>query len=150
MITSNHNRIEFKEQSMRGSPEALVSRLRNRTRRLVAYSILIPIFLGMLAMNWFLLTSMYSQFVPKEGEDPLAHVMMGQSILLGITGLGVGTFGLALVCAFLIAQLVTETCCFTRNDLLVHMYDRLQALEQSRSTSASHQPPQPHDSLNKP
>jgi hypothetical protein len=116
---------------MRTSPEKLIARLRNHKGRIIAHSILAAIFLAMLTVSWWVLLTIASDtLLLKKGEDPVFHLTVTQPMTLGIATLTsmsflfaslVGVFGGALV----------EFTGLTKDDLLVQLWDRVQALEKS-------------------
>ena len=122
--------------------EALVSRLRNRKRRIVSNSIVVVLLLGGLAIQWFKLAMMQSFLTPKEGDDLLRHVAMCQPLIVWIATACASTAILATVCSYFVVTLITEIFGVTRNGLLVQICDRLQALERSQTTPANLQQPQ--------
>ena len=121
---------------MQRSPEALVERLRNRKGRIIRYSVLALICLGLCGMYWFLFIRAYAQLIPKEGEDLVIHAAISQYIILPqivyfqimtiLTGAFFGIFTM---------MVLTEITTFTKNDLLVQLWDHVQVLEQNRSTN---------------
>jgi hypothetical protein len=121
----------------------LVSRLRNRKRRIVTYSIVVVVLLGGLSIQWFKLAMMWSFLTPKEGGDLLLHVAMCQPMVVWMATACASTLVLAMVCTYFVVELITEIFGVTRNDLLVQMWDRLQALERSQTTPANLQQSQP-------
>lgn len=127
---------------MHRSPEALVAGLRKRKSRIVTFSILTIACGGLLAMSLYVAARGYSLLVPKEGDDLAFHVTMAVPIVPAIafcqTMAVVYAMGLGLAAAMLIGELTS----FTKNDLLVELWDRVQSLEKARSTSASQGPPQ--------
>jgi len=135
---------------MRRSPEVMVSRLRNRKGRIIAYGILSIIIAGTAAGYWFVLTKMITGLAPKEGEDLLTHVVFGQQMLLGITCKQTIFFLLAMGLGAAAAGLITELTMFTKSDLLVDLWDRVQALEQPQSPPANVQQLQPPPAEDKP
>lgn len=135
---------------MRRSPEVTVSRLRNRKGRIIGYGILSVILAGMAAGHWVVLTKLITGLAPREGEDLLLHVVIGQQMLGGITCLQTILFLLALGFGATVAGLIAELTTFTKNDLLVHLWDRVQALEQLQPSPANSQQPQPPPAADKP
>ena len=128
---------------MRRSLEALVTGLRNRKRRIVAYSILSVVFLGLAAWQWYVLSDAVRFLLPKEGEDPVSRVVMGQAMMPGIAAMIAALFLLAAVIGVMIGLLITEAAMFTKSDLLVQLWDRVQALERSmKQTSGAVVKPQ--------
>jgi hypothetical protein len=124
--------------------EALVSHLRNRKRRIVTYSIFVILLLGGLAIQCFKLTMMWSFLAPKEGDDLLWHVAMCQPIVVWMATACASTLVLAMVCTYAVVKLIADIFgVTTRDDLLVQIWDRLQALERSQTTPANPQQPQP-------
>ena len=122
---------------MRRSPEVMVSRLRNRKDRIIVYGILSIILAGMAAGYWFVLVKMITGLTPKEGEDLLMHVVFGQQMLVGITCMQTIFFLLAMGLGATVAGLITELTMFTKSDLLVNLWDRVQALEQPQPPPAN-------------
>ena len=124
------------------SPEALVARLRNRKGRIIGYSILSVLLAIVAAGSWFVLTKAISGLLPKEGEDLFLHVVFGQQMLVGIACMQTMFFLLALGLGATVGVLIGELTTFTKQDLLVHLWDRVQALEQSQPPPANSQQPQ--------
>jgi hypothetical protein len=127
---------------MRRSPESLVNRLRNRKRRIVCYTILIIAGLLLLAAAGFVLVKSIGDLAFREGDDLQLHVVIGQQILVGIAFLDAMSLLLATGIGAAIAMLVGEVTSFTKDDLLVNLWDRVQALEQSEPIDS--QPPIPN------
>lgn len=119
---------------MRRSPETLIKGLRNRKHRIVAYSIWSVVSLCLLVAALFLLFKATSGLVPKESDDLQLHVIMGQQMLVGITFIEAMSLLIGLCVGASIGLLVGEVATFTKNDLLVNLWDRVQALEQSQPT----------------
>jgi hypothetical protein len=124
------------------SPETLVARLRNRKGRIVTYAILSVVLAGLTAMHWIMAARMIASLVPEEGKDLLFHVVVGQPIIVGIAFMQ--TAGLLMVAGFgaTVGALITELTMFTKTDMLVRLWDRVQVLEQSALPLANGQHPQ--------
>jgi len=137
---------------MQRPPEALVARLRNRKRRLITLGILIVILLGLIAMGWLAVTSLQKSLVPKEDADLLLHVVSCQVLLPGIAFLQSMLLLLAAALgAALAAFLGRSAGLATKDDLLVNLWDRVQALEQSRPVcSGSGQTQEPEGASSRP
>src|SRR5208282_4627147 len=114
---------------MRGSPDALVARLRNRKGRMITCGILSIMFASVGAGGCFVVTKAITGLVPREGEDLLMHVVFGQQMLVGIAHMQTVVLLLALGLGATLTALIGELTTFTKNDLLVHLWDRVQALE---------------------
>ena len=82
---------------------------------------------------------MMTGLVPKEGEDLLWHVVLGQQTLAGIAYVQTMLFLLGLGVGTTVALLIGELTTCTKNDLLVHLWDRVQALERSLPPPANSQ-----------
>jgi hypothetical protein len=121
---------------MRRSPEVLVARLRNRKGRIIVLSILTVICIGALAFQWVMLNRMLTDLLHIESER-LARVL-----LVGVVSLETAAFFLALCLAAAVAALITEFTVFTKSELLVNLWDRVRALEQSQTLPANRQEPQ--------
>jgi hypothetical protein len=128
---------------MRRSPEVLVKRLRNRKFRIIGYSVLIIVGLCLIAWHWFVLTTLTSDLVPKEGDDLLWHAVLSQQLLPGIACLEAVLLLLGVGIGAVIALLIGEVTAFTKNDLLVNLWDRVEALEQSQRASSQSLIPNP-------
>jgi hypothetical protein len=123
---------------MRRSPEALVSRLRNRRGRIITYSILAVISLALAAMQWFLAMCLYSDLIPKGDEDATAiRALLAPQFAVSTAVVLMVAFFFCLLFAQNIVMLIVEATGYTRNDLLVELWDRVQALESGRPGPAS-------------
>jgi hypothetical protein len=127
---------------MRRSPEVLIARLRNKKSRIIASGIFTVVLLGLLAWYWFLLITTCQSLVPREGENLAFHVVFTQQLLVGIAFIQCISLFLALGVGLSIGMLINELSGFTKNDLLVQLWDRVQALE--RSQPADPQSPTPN------
>ena len=121
---------------MRRTPEAqlqaLIARLRNRKGRIIAYTISVLLLVGLVGTQWFVYVRMNSSLVPKEGDDLLLHVVTGQSVVGAMAGLFTIMVVLGVCCTTLVVKLIAELVGATREDLLVHLWERLRALEQTQ------------------
>jgi hypothetical protein len=127
---------------MRRSPDALVARLRNRKGRIIGYSVLSAVCLALLAGHLFLVGRMTTGLVPRQGDDLLVSVVVGQQTIVAIAFLQTMSLVLAVGLGVAGAALIGELMVCTKNDLLVHLWDRVQALEQSQATGANRRQPQ--------
>ena len=124
-------------RSQEALSEALVAHLRNRKRRIVTHSIVAVLLLVALAIQCVKLSMMCAFLVPKEGHDLLMHVAMGQSMVVWMATVCAVTVVLALLFTYVVLRLIVELFgVTTRDDLLVQLWDRVQALEQSQTTPA--------------
>ncbi len=126
---------------MRRTPELLIARLRNRKGRIIAYGVLSVIFLGVLINYWLLMTDAVDSLVPKEGDDLLLHVVTGQYMVLGIALMQTLFILLAMGLGFAATSLLNEISGCTKMDLVVELWDRVQALERSQAPAAKGQQP---------
>jgi hypothetical protein len=126
---------------MRRSPEALIARLRNRRSRITIYSVSLTVSSALLAASVYLLIEMVSFLAPKEGEGLALSQVAREYSLVGVAVLQVMSLMLILGASLFFAMLVAEIATFTKNDLLLDLSDRVQALE--RSQSANPEPPTP-------
>jgi hypothetical protein len=83
-----------------------------------------------------------ADLVPEEGKDVLVHLAVGQAMVVGIAFLQSAGLLLAAGLGATVAALITELTMFTKTDLLVRLWDRVQVLEQSVLPPASAQQPQ--------
>jgi hypothetical protein len=114
----------------------MVARLRNRKGRIIGWSVLSVISLGMIALNLFWLNWMLTDLLHIESER------MARALLFAIASLETLTLLLALGLAVAVGLLITELTVFTKSDLLVNLWDRVRALEQSQTVPANSQEPQ--------
>lgn len=126
---------------MRRTPELLIARLRNRKGRIITYGVLSVICLGVLINHWLLLTEAITGLSLKEGDDLLLHVVAGQYMVLGIALMQTLFILLAMGLGFAAASLLNEISGCTKMDLVVELWDRVQALERSQASAAKGQPP---------
>jgi asparagine N-glycosylation enzyme membrane subunit Stt3 len=113
----------------------MVARLRNRKGRIIAWSGLSVFFLVMLALHLLMLTRMLTDLLHIESER------MVRAVLFGVVSLEIVAFLLALGLAAAVAALITEFTVFTKSELLVNLWDRVRALEQSQAVPANSQEP---------
>jgi hypothetical protein len=128
----------------------MVARLRNRKGRIIAWSILSVVCLGGLAVQLIALNWMITDFMPKEGDELLTRAVVGQRMLRNIAFLQTVAYFVALVLATAVLFLIAELTMFTKHDLLVNLWDRVQALEQSQTVSTNSQQPQGPDVRDRP
>jgi len=128
---------------MRGSPEVLIARLRNRKKRIVAYSIFSVVCLGLLGVHWFVLVDMCRSLVPQEGEDLALHAVLSQQVFFAAACMHATSLLLACLLGLAVGALVCEVMTFTKNDLLVELWDRVQALERSKPPNTESPIPSP-------
>ena len=128
----------------------MVARLRNRKGRIIAWSILSVVWLGGLAVQLIALNWMITDFMPKEGDELLTRAVVGQRMLRNIAFLQTVAYFVALVLATAVLFLIAELTMFTKHDLLVNLWDRVQALEQSQTVSTNSQQPQGPDVRDRP
>jgi len=133
--------VQISESVMRRTPELLIARLRNRKGRIIAYGVLSVIFLGVLINYWLLMTDAVDSLVPKEGDDLLLHVVTGQYMVLGIALMQTLFILLAMGLGFAATSLLNEISGCTKMDLVVELWDRVQALERSQAPAAKGQQP---------
>jgi hypothetical protein len=131
---------------MRKSPEVLISRLRNRKKRIVVDSVQTVACLAAVAVIWYFINSMAASLVPRDVEDPsleLARFQYVLAISLPLIGL---LFLMMLFCAaflgFSVSELIRAITGFSNSDLLVELWDRVRALESGRPGPPSGPPPQ--------
>jgi hypothetical protein len=129
---------------MRRSAELLVARLRNRRKRIVVDSILTVASLAAIAVIWYFINRLAASLVPREVGDPsleLARLQYVLAISLPLFGL---LYLMMLFCAallgFSVSELVRAIAGFSNCDLLVNLWDRVQALESGRPAAASGPP----------
>jgi len=115
---------------MRRSPEALIARLRNRKRRVLNYGVLTLICLGLLLADWSVTAKAIAALAPGEGDDPSTLFVVGQQMLVGIAFMQTMALLLALAFGAAVAALILELVGYTRDDLLVNPWDRVQLHEQ--------------------
>jgi len=127
---------------MAGSPEVLVARLRNRKGRVIGYAVLSTVLAALTAAHWIMAARGMADLVPEEGKDVLVHLAVGQAMVVGIAFLQSAGLLLAAGLGATVAALITELTMFTKTDLLVRLWDRVQVLEQSVLPPASAQQPQ--------
>ena len=112
--------------------EALIGRLRNRRGRIVAYAVTSVACAVISGMYWWHSIRLTSQLVPAENDDPLLHLTTSQAMLPSIvmcyTFATVWALGLGLS----VGKLVGELATYTKNQLLVELWDRVTALEKSQ------------------
>ena len=126
---------------MRRTPELLIARLRNRKGRIISFGVLSVICLGALINYWLLMTDAVDSLVPKEGDDLLLHVVIGQQMVVGIALMQTLLILLAMGLGFAATSLINEISGCTKMDLVVELWDRVQALERSQASAAKGQPP---------
>lgn len=114
---------------MRRSPEKLIERLRNHKGRIKIYAFFVVVSLALLMASVYLLIETYGWLLPDE-EGNLAltdvareHLSIGAAFLQVVSLMLVSVFGLA------VGLLISEVTTFTKNDLLVQLWDRVHALE---------------------
>jgi len=122
---------------MRRSPEALIAGLRNRKRRIVTYSVLAVIFLGLAAIALFVASRAYAGLVPREGEKLVFRAALDHLMLVGIARMQTIAIVFAIAFGLAGAALLIEIMEFTRSDLLVYLWDRVQALEKAQATATN-------------
>jgi hypothetical protein len=122
------------------SPDVLIKRLRNRKRRVVVHVIFVVACASFLATGWIVVTRGYALLVAREGEDLLFRVNSAEVALPVIAFWQTFTVlaGLALGCSS--AMLIAELTAFTKDDLLVDLYDRVTALERANPAAAKSRP----------
>jgi len=123
---------------MRRSPEVLVARLRNRRGRVVTHSILAVVFLALAAWHLFVATCLYSDLIPKADEDAAAiRALLAPQFAVATGFVLMIAFFLALMFAHNVGMLITIATGTTQDDLLVSLWDRVQALESGLPTPAN-------------
>ena len=126
---------------MRRSPEELFARLRknrtnNRKHRIAVNIVVIVFALVYQAFGWWLLNDMVRSLVPKEGADFAFHAVLSLPIVVGIAGLYPMLLFTGLAAVFAVFWLIQELYLCTKDDMLIHLLDRIEALEKSRRNTA--------------
>jgi hypothetical protein len=75
--------------------------------------------------------TLFFDLVPKEGDNLQPHVALGQPLIVGITCMQTMAFFLTMCLAAAVGALINELTTFTKTDLLVSLWDRVQALEET-------------------
>jgi hypothetical protein len=91
--------------------------------------VLIVFFLGYQAFGWWLLNDMVRGLIPKEGTDFAFHAVVSLPIVVAISGLIPMLLLTALGTVFMAFSLAGELMICTKDDLLIHLLDRVEALE---------------------
>lgn len=122
---------------MRRTPEALIDRLRNRKNRIVAFSICAVLCLSLFIFSLWVFVKASNSLTLTDGQDIVLHVaIMRVTVpLLVYTQMAVLIAG-AVACVFA-GLAVTEVTTFTKNDLLVNLWDRVEVLEQRLAAASS-------------
>lgn len=124
---------------MRRSPEVYVAGLRRRKRRVVQWLVVAVTFGGPLVVNLYGAVNGYSLL-----RDGLAIQPAIVEILALVTFLQTMAIFCAVGLGLAVAMFIIELTQFTKNDLLVELWDRVQALEESRPAPANNgRPPSP-------
>jgi hypothetical protein len=124
---------------MQRSPEALVAKLRNKKSRIILYSILSLLFLGSLVFYLCVLSHASQSLIPKEGEEPTVHNYLLPVMLQLISALITMSMLIAAGLGISIGSLYVEFTSFTKNELLVQLWDRVQELEKTQQSLAKSQ-----------
>ncbi len=111
----------------------MVARLRNRKGRIIGFSVLSVLCFGTVALNLLLLNRMLTDLLHVESEH------MARALLFGIASLETLTLFFAMGLVLAVGLLTTELMVFTKSDLLVNLWDRVRALEQSQRVPANSQ-----------
>ena len=119
---------------MAGSAEVLVERLRNRRRRLVVGGSVLVLALGVITVFAFSVSQRPQQVDPQlQRQDPAMAEIVRQQIETAKSLLELMTMVMGAVFVLTIVLLVTAFSSYTKDDLLVELWDRVQALEQSNT-----------------
>ena len=122
---------------MKRSPEVLIARMRKRKRRIVGLAMLLVILVCGLVWNYWMFALLCQDLVPKEGDDLATHAIMSQSLLFGVAILHSMIMVLAAFVGLAAGALITELFMFTKTDLLLQLWDRVQLLERSHQATTS-------------
>jgi hypothetical protein len=122
---------------MRRSPETFVARLRNRKRRIIVYSTLLAVCLGSLVLYWHVSTSACVNLLARETEEPAINAVLSHQLIIGIAFMQTMMLLLCVCVGVLGGTLIVNLTAFTKDDLLVQLWDRVQSLEKSHAPPAS-------------
>jgi hypothetical protein len=128
---------------MRLSPEKLIARMRNKKIRIINGIILLIVFLFLITLYWIIGLKFWEHVKDYSEKDDLHHFFSHLSLLY-LSRIYVTTILLSLFIGFLISFLIGLLFTYTKEDLLVELWDRVQTLEKARQDAANNQKPQNH------
>jgi uncharacterized membrane protein YhaH (DUF805 family) len=121
---------------MRGSPEKLIAGLRRKRLRIIASGILSVVLLGLLIAQWCLIGTVWHDSVFKEHSDLLFHVAMQQMMVIPTCSLIAQSMLVAALLGIMMAIFFINLLAYSKDDLLVELWDRIEALEHSIATQS--------------
>ena len=114
------------------SAEALVAHLRKRKRRIIGHIVCLVVSLGMLAVFGWLIFDLYHRIVPKNEADlAIVHLVQLQQVTVAIAFIQSMMLLFALGFGYATGMLLNELTTFTKDELLVNLWDRVNLLEKS-------------------
>jgi hypothetical protein len=132
---------------MKRSPEALVASLRvkkNKKWRIVTHTFVVLVLLNLVAYYCCVLASnlFVALLLPQNPGGHTIYSLIHGTLLYKFAFLNSLTMFLAACLGIEAMNLVTELTTFAKDDLLVQLWDRVQALEMSQQGAAGGQQPQ--------
>ncbi|MBN1395671.1 MAG: hypothetical protein JW959_11660 [Pirellulales bacterium] len=117
---------------MKRSPEKMIARLRNRKSRIIASMILSMLLLMLLSWQWYVVECIWKDSLFMEHEDLLFHVAIQQMLFIPASTLIAQSMLVAALLGLAVGSLFVNLFAYSKDDLLVNLWDRLQALEKSK------------------
>jgi hypothetical protein len=126
---------------MTRSLETMVARMRKRKQRMIVCGVTALVCLGLLLAFLQIYRNMLAGLAPPEGSDAMFRLVLNQQLIVAIAMLQTMAFVLGGFLALAAAGFVGAATGFSRTDLLVRLWDRVQELERAQLAAASSQSP---------